>query len=220
MSLTGGGTEGVRQVTNAWLVLYTWLQHTAEDVPHFGEDQWTWEKGAFMTIDRPYGPVFDFLHHRIGSTHVAHHLNHQVRGCPIPHVTLPGAAATSLARNKRTDYDLRVRGGGGETRSRTTTPRRPRRPSRPRSLSCTCTTPLLCGRPRCAWLLSACAWRRTRTDCGYSSSPRWRSLLRQGSIRSAGVCAFVCVCVEYSTTQPTGRVFSHWIREGSTTDLF
>lgn len=65
-------------VTNAWLVLYTWLQHTAEDVPHFGEDQWTWEKGAFMTIDRPYGPVFDFLHHRIGSTHVAHHLNHQI----------------------------------------------------------------------------------------------------------------------------------------------
>jgi hypothetical protein len=30
-----------------------------------------WVKGAFMTIDRPYGPVLDFLHHRIGSTHVA-----------------------------------------------------------------------------------------------------------------------------------------------------
>eukprot|EP00238_Polyblepharides_amylifera_P004547 CAMPEP_0196579266 /NCGR_PEP_ID=MMETSP1081-20130531/19816_1 /TAXON_ID=36882 /ORGANISM="Pyramimonas amylifera, Strain CCMP720" /LENGTH=451 /DNA_ID=CAMNT_0041898785 /DNA_START=101 /DNA_END=1456 /DNA_ORIENTATION=- len=65
-------------VTNAWLVLYTWLQHTGEDVPHLGEETWTWEKGAFMTIDRPYGALADFLHHRIGSTHVAHHLNHQI----------------------------------------------------------------------------------------------------------------------------------------------
>merc|ERR1711924_268255 len=33
-------------------------------------------KGTFMTIDRPYGPVLDFLHHRIGPTHVAHHVAH------------------------------------------------------------------------------------------------------------------------------------------------
>ncbi|QDV70415.1 Delta(12)-fatty-acid desaturase [Rosistilla carotiformis] len=64
--------------TNAWLVLYTWLQHTDVDVPHFEEDEWTWVKGAFMTIDRPYGPVFDFLHHRIGSTHVAHHIDARI----------------------------------------------------------------------------------------------------------------------------------------------
>jgi len=81
-------------VTNAWLVLYTWLQHTDVDVPHFAgqkekvdangnplplaHHEWSWEKGAFMTIDRPYGKFFDFVHHRIGSTHVAHHLNHQI----------------------------------------------------------------------------------------------------------------------------------------------
>jgi len=59
--------------TNFWLVLYTWLQHTAPDLPHFGEDEWTWERGALCTIDRPYGP-FDWMHHHIGSTHVAHHL--------------------------------------------------------------------------------------------------------------------------------------------------
>merc|ERR1719353_1324882 len=58
--------------TNFWLVLYTWLQHTDVDVPHFEGNDWNLVKGAFMTIDRPYGPVFDFLHHRIGSTHVAH----------------------------------------------------------------------------------------------------------------------------------------------------
>mmetsp|Transcript_4953 Transcript_4953/g.14905 ORF Transcript_4953/g.14905 Transcript_4953/m.14905 type:complete len:132 (-) Transcript_4953:138-533(-) len=61
-------------IVNAWLVEYTWLQHTDMDVPHYDEDEWTWVKGAFATVDRPYPPVVDFLHHRIGSTHVAHHI--------------------------------------------------------------------------------------------------------------------------------------------------
>jgi fatty acid desaturase len=65
-------------VANAWLVLYTWLQHTDVDIPHFAEDEWSWVLGAFMTVDRPYGPVFNFLHHRIGSTHVAHHLDARI----------------------------------------------------------------------------------------------------------------------------------------------
>lgn len=64
--------------TNMWLVLYTWLQHTDVDVPHFDSKDWTWSKGTFMTIDRPYGPVLNFLHHGIGSTHVAHHINHEI----------------------------------------------------------------------------------------------------------------------------------------------
>eukprot|EP00469_Lotharella_globosa_P012691 CAMPEP_0167790232 /NCGR_PEP_ID=MMETSP0111_2-20121227/11180_1 /TAXON_ID=91324 /ORGANISM="Lotharella globosa, Strain CCCM811" /LENGTH=394 /DNA_ID=CAMNT_0007682595 /DNA_START=50 /DNA_END=1234 /DNA_ORIENTATION=+ len=60
--------------TNAWLVLYTWLQHTEENIPHWGEGTWTWIKGAAMgTIDREYG-IFDWFHHEIGSTHVCHHL--------------------------------------------------------------------------------------------------------------------------------------------------
>lgn len=66
--------------TNCWLVLYTWLQHTDVDVPHFESEDFNFIKGAFMSIDRPYGPVFDFLHHRIGSTHVVHHID-----CTIPH---------------------------------------------------------------------------------------------------------------------------------------
>ena len=64
-------------VTNAWLVLYTWLQHTDPSIPHYGADEWTWVKGALSTIDRDYG-IFDFFHHRIGSTHVAHHLFHEM----------------------------------------------------------------------------------------------------------------------------------------------
>jgi len=67
-------------ITNCWLVLYTWLQHTDTDVPHFESDNWNFIKGAFMSIDRPYGPLFNFLHHGIGSTHVVHHID-----CTIPH---------------------------------------------------------------------------------------------------------------------------------------
>lgn len=61
-------------ITNCWLVLYTWLQHTDVDIPHFDQGNWTWVKGALHTVDRPYGRVIDFIHHRIGSTHVAHHV--------------------------------------------------------------------------------------------------------------------------------------------------
>jgi omega-6 fatty acid desaturase (delta-12 desaturase) len=72
-------------VVNAWLVLYTWLQHTDVDVPHFSQDDHTFVKGALHTIDRPYDKMdpwgaIDFLHHKIGSTHVAHHFD-----STIPH---------------------------------------------------------------------------------------------------------------------------------------
>jgi omega-6 fatty acid desaturase (delta-12 desaturase) len=66
--------------TNCWLVGYTWLQHTDVDVPHLADDEFSYMRGAFLTIDRPYGKVFDYLHHQIGSTHVAHHID-----CTIPH---------------------------------------------------------------------------------------------------------------------------------------
>jgi len=65
-------------VVNAWLVLYTWLQHTDVDIPHFADPEWSWMLGAFQTVDRPYGRVVDLLHHRIGTTHVAHHIDHRI----------------------------------------------------------------------------------------------------------------------------------------------
>lgn len=65
-------------VVNFWLVLYTWLQHTDVDIPHFDDEEWTWVKGAFMTVDRPYGAILNFMHHQIGSTHVAHHMDARI----------------------------------------------------------------------------------------------------------------------------------------------
>lgn len=58
---------------NQWLVLYTWLQHTDPTMPHFGDETFTWLRGALSTIDRDYG-IFDYFHHYIGSTHVCHHV--------------------------------------------------------------------------------------------------------------------------------------------------
>jgi omega-6 fatty acid desaturase (delta-12 desaturase) len=78
-------------VVNAWLVLYTWLQHSDPSVPHYGEGEWTWVRGALSTIDRPYG-IFDFFHHKIGSTHVAHHLFHE-----MPHYNAKEATAALKA---------------------------------------------------------------------------------------------------------------------------
>lgn len=66
---------GPLMVVNAWLVLITWLQHTEVDVPHFDAENWNFIKGALHTVDRPYGKLLDWLHHRIGSTHVAHHVS-------------------------------------------------------------------------------------------------------------------------------------------------
>ena len=65
-------------VINAWLVGYTWLQHTDTDIPHFSTADWTWAKGALQTVDRPYGPILNLLHHGIGSTHVCHHVNPRI----------------------------------------------------------------------------------------------------------------------------------------------
>jgi fatty acid desaturase len=72
-------------VVNAWLVTYTWLQHTDVDVPHFSSDDHSFVKGALHSIDRPYNKMdpwgaIDFLHHKIGTTHVAHHFD-----STIPH---------------------------------------------------------------------------------------------------------------------------------------
>lgn len=91
-------------VVNAWLVLYTWLQHTDVDVPHYSNDQdYTFAQGALHSIDRPYdqllGGVIDFLHHKIGTTHVAHHF-----ASAIPHYKAD--VATQALREKFPQYCL------------------------------------------------------------------------------------------------------------------
>ena len=80
-------------VVNIWLVVYTWLHHTDTDVPHLGASQFSYMRGAFLSIDRPYGKILDFLHHSIGSTHAIHHIEPTV---PHYHARL----ATRILKNK------------------------------------------------------------------------------------------------------------------------
>ena len=51
-------------VVNCWLVLYTWLHHTDSDVPHLSNSEFSFMRGAFLSIDRPYGKIINFLHHQ------------------------------------------------------------------------------------------------------------------------------------------------------------
>jgi omega-6 fatty acid desaturase (delta-12 desaturase) len=60
-------------ITNSFLVLITFLQHTDHALPHYDARQWDWLRGALLTIDRDYG-ILNHVFHRITDTHVVHHL--------------------------------------------------------------------------------------------------------------------------------------------------
>lgn len=60
-------------VTNAWLVVVTYLHHTHQALPHYDSSEWDWLRGALATVDRDYG-VLGRVFHNIADTHVAHHL--------------------------------------------------------------------------------------------------------------------------------------------------
>lgn len=76
-------------VVNCWIAIYTWLHHVGDHVCHFDSKNWSWSKGASMTVDRDYHPVINFLHHNIGRFHVVHHF-----APSIPHYHL--ARATKI----------------------------------------------------------------------------------------------------------------------------
>jgi len=64
-------------ITNFFLVLITFLQHTDHAVPHYDDDQWEWMRGALATVDRDYG-ILNHVFHHICDTHVVHHLFFQL----------------------------------------------------------------------------------------------------------------------------------------------
>ncbi len=84
---------------NAWLIFYTFLQHTDKALPHYEDNEWNYVRGALATIDRPYH-AFDFFHHEIGTSHVLHHFFSR-----IPHYH--AAEATRAIRPILGDYYMR-----------------------------------------------------------------------------------------------------------------
>ncbi|CAM9330896.1 unnamed protein product, partial [Discosporangium mesarthrocarpum] len=61
-------------VTNLYLVLITFLQHTDVFMPRFRGKDFDWLRGALCTADRSLGSVIDYLIHHSADTHVCHHL--------------------------------------------------------------------------------------------------------------------------------------------------
>ncbi len=62
---------------NMWLVLITYLQHSDPAIPHYTPKEFNFVRGALCTVDRDYG-IYNILQHRIGQTHVVHHLFSQM----------------------------------------------------------------------------------------------------------------------------------------------
>ena len=65
-------------VVNAYLIIITYLHHTAVYVPHYRAAEFTWLRGALSTVDRSFGWVLDHVLHHITDTHVCHHLFHTI----------------------------------------------------------------------------------------------------------------------------------------------
>lgn len=62
-------------IVNMWLVLITKLQHTANDVPVYDTDTFTWVKGQLCTVDRSYGWILNvYAHLQLPSCHALLHV--------------------------------------------------------------------------------------------------------------------------------------------------
>jgi len=63
-------------VGHFWVSMVTYLQHHNEQghTKVFDDSTFAYTMAAFETIDRTYGGVIDFLHHRISDCHLIHHI--------------------------------------------------------------------------------------------------------------------------------------------------
>lgn len=75
-----------------WLFMVTYLQHHSEDGKLYTDDTFTFERGAFETVDRDYGEWVNKLSHHMMDGHVIHHLFFT----KVPHYRL--AAATEALK--------------------------------------------------------------------------------------------------------------------------
>jgi len=74
-------------VLSWWLFMVTYLQHHSEDGQVFTDDTYTFERGAFQTVDRSYGKWMDRMSHHMMSGHLVHHLFYT----KVPHYKLEEA---------------------------------------------------------------------------------------------------------------------------------
>jgi len=61
-------------VCSFWLFMVTYLQHHSDDGKLYTDETWSFNKGAFETVDRDYGKWVNRMSHHMMDGHVAHHL--------------------------------------------------------------------------------------------------------------------------------------------------
>ncbi|EED91164.1 predicted protein [Thalassiosira pseudonana CCMP1335] len=74
-------------VLSWWLFMVTYLQHHSEDGKLYTDETFTFEKGAFETVDRSYGKLINRMSHHMMDGHVVHHLFFE----RVPHYRLEAA---------------------------------------------------------------------------------------------------------------------------------
>lgn len=74
-------------VLSFWLFMVTYLQHHSEDGKLYTDDTYTFERGAFETVDRDYGKWINRMSHHMMDGHVIHHLFFT----KVPHYRLEAA---------------------------------------------------------------------------------------------------------------------------------
>jgi omega-3 fatty acid desaturase (delta-15 desaturase) len=74
-------------VMSFWLFMVTYLQHHSDDGKLYTDDTFTFERGAFETVDRNYGTWINRMSHHMMDGHVIHHLFFE----KVPHYRLEKA---------------------------------------------------------------------------------------------------------------------------------
>merc|ERR1712232_536648 len=74
-------------VMSFWLFMVTYLQHHSDDGKLYTDDTFSFEKGAFETVDRNYGKWINRMSHHMMDGHVVHHLFFE----KVPHYRLEKA---------------------------------------------------------------------------------------------------------------------------------
>jgi acyl-lipid omega-3 desaturase len=79
-------------VMSFWLFMVTYLQHHSDDGKLYTDDSWSFQKGAFETVDRSYGKWVDRMSHHMMDGHVIHHLFFE----RVPHYRLEKATTALI----------------------------------------------------------------------------------------------------------------------------
>mmetsp|Transcript_22536 Transcript_22536/g.21657 ORF Transcript_22536/g.21657 Transcript_22536/m.21657 type:complete len:430 (-) Transcript_22536:77-1366(-) len=74
-------------VMSFWLFMVTYLQHHSDDGKLYTDDTFSFERGAFETVDRNYGKMVNRMSHHMMDGHVIHHLFFE----KVPHYHLEEA---------------------------------------------------------------------------------------------------------------------------------